>query len=422
MSRQTRVIIAASFILPAVFAVFFLLSPNSNTPANADIKAMRQPYLDFIDLVFTRMEEDYFKPVSREIYKSFIENYKRSHLSDPRTLMDDTGWLAHLGAGLLVQEIKDPDDTFTNFVPPKEAEEYARTIYGYQHGLGISGDLIENAFLITEVEIRSDAYEKGIRPGNVIMAINGIGVENMTQEEINSFLYPPLDTEVNLIVAIIDERRLENYVLVCREFFTETVEDIPTGIPGVYYFRINRFNRETADDLKNMISGHGPANIRYMILDVTDNPGGPPLAVREMASIFLNPGDQLFYYMKRNEPQFGLVTPPSDVRYTGRLMILVDGNSGSSSELLAGTLKAHRRAIVMGPGNTAGSASLKGAVRFEDGSMLALITGQSYLFDGTLVGHQGVEPDYIIPPTVTDIRAFALEQIMLSMQTGAPQE
>jgi carboxyl-terminal processing protease len=185
----------------------------------------------------------------------------------------------------------------------------------------------------------------------------------------------------------------------------------------VCYFKINKFNRETANDLKSLIKKYGPDTIEYMVLDVTGNPGGPPLAVREIMGLLLNPGSKIVYYEKKDQPEFGLVSPVSDVQYKGRLIVLVDGGSGSSSEILAGALKAHKRAVIMGKENTAGSASLKSAIRFEDGSMLALLTGQSYIFDGTLLGNDGVSPSYIIPDEVTDVKAFVIRQIMQSMQS-----
>jgi carboxyl-terminal processing protease len=207
--------------------------------------------------------------------------------------------------------------------------------------------------------------------------------------------------------------------LTCKEFFTETVENIPTGVPGISYFKINKFNRETAQDLKKYILEEGPENIDFMVLDIAGNPGGPPLAVVEIASIFLNPGDKLVYYRKKNQPEFGMVTPPSDVNYKGRLVIVVDEKSGSASEILAGSFKAHRRAILMGKSSTAGSANLKTSIRFDDGSMLALLTGQAFIFDGTPMGSSGISPDYFIPEEITDVKPFVLRQIMLSRGTDA---
>jgi C-terminal peptidase prc len=412
---------ARPLAISTLFSCLFLLSSCAKPGGNdSDLSQLQQPYLDFIDTVYEHMDAEYYKPVSREVYENFIIGYKESHLSNKKTLSDGTGWLAHLGSGLLVQKLKDPEDTFTNFIPPREAEEYAKKVYGYEHGLGISGEMSGDVFVITGVETRSDAYAHGIRPGNAIMAINGVGVNTLSPEEINSLLFPQLGTEVDLIIAIIEDRRLLPFALECKEFFTETVEELPTGLPGVHYFKIYKFNRETANDLKGYLENYGPENIEYIVLDITGNPGGPPLAVREITALFLNPGSRLVYYVKKDQPEIGLISPPSDVLYRGRLMVLVDGKSGSSSETLAGVLQAHRRAIIMGKENTAGGASLKTAIRFEDGSMLALLTGQSFLFDGTLLGFDGVSPDYVIPEDVPDVRMFALGQIMLSMREENP--
>lgn len=415
--KQIYIIIALSLVIPVVAGSLYLSSRVKKTYDDPATLAIQQPYLDFIAGVYDEMDKNYYKPVSREVYEVFIKKYRKKYLSGIRYKPDRTGRLAHLGAGLLVLELKDPKDTFTNFVPPKEAAEYAKKIYGYEDGLGITGNMTGEVFLIDAVEARSDAFKQGIRAGNVILALNETGVNTLTPEQINYLLYPPIGTEVRLTVAIVEKKEVKTYDLVCEEYFKETVTDVPTGIDGVYYFKINRFNKETASDLKGYIKKYGPKNISYIILDVMDNPGGPPLAVREIAGIFLPPGEKLFYYKKKNEPEFGLVAPPSDVNYGGRLVVLVDKKSGSASELLAGTLKAHKRAMVMGQEPTAGYAFLKGAKRFDDGSMLAMVTGEAFLFDGTLLGTDGVEPNYTIPAAASDVPQFVLTQIKMTMYT-----
>jgi carboxyl-terminal processing protease len=422
--KRVHIVLILALSVPIVFGYIYMLTGSRNVSSDPATLAMQQPYLDFVSRVYDEMDKNYYKPVSRAIYEAFIEKYKQKYLSGIRYTPDRTGRLAHLGAGLLVNELKDPEDTFTNFVPPKEAAEYAKKIYGYEDGLGISGDMAGEIFLIANVEARSDAYKQGIRAGNVILAINDTGINALTREQIDSFLYPPLGSNVKLTIAIVEKKEVKTYDLVCEEYFKETITDVPTGIEGVHYFKINKFNRETATDLKGYIEKYGADNIEYMVLDVMDNPGGPPLAVREITALFLPAGDKLFYYKKKNEPEFGLVCPPSDVKYNGRLVVLVDKKSGSSSELLAGTLKAHRRAMVMGQEPTAGSAFLKGATRFEDGSMLALITGEAFLFDWTLLGADGVEPNYVIPASVSDVPQFVLTQIKMTMfaESNRPQQ
>jgi len=413
--KRIHIILILSLSIPVVFGYIYMLTSGRDIAEDPATMAMQKPYVDFVTRVYDEMDKSYYKPVSRDVYEAFIKKYRQKYLSGIRYKPDRTGRLAHLGAGLLVNELKDPKDTFTNFIPPKAAAAYAKKIYGYEDGLGISGDMAGEVFLIDTVEARSDAYKEGIRAGNVILAINDTNVKTLTPEQINALLYPPLGSKVKLTIAILAKKEVKTYELICEEYFKETITNIPTGIDDVYYFKINKFNKETAADLKGYIRKYGPENIKYIVLDVMDNPGGPPLAVREITGIFLPPGEKLFYYKKKNEPEFGLVSPPSDVRYRGRLIVLVDKKSGSSSELLAGTLKAHRRAMVMGQESTAGYAFLKGATRFEDGSMLAMITGEAFLFDGTLLGTDGVAPNYAIPASVSDVSQFVLTQIKMTM-------
>ena len=397
-------------ILFAFTAVSFLRN-TENTVQDTETSGYQKPYLDFLEKVYTEMDKNYYKPVSEAVYRNFVRTYKKKYLAKIKNRKNRIARIAHLGAGLLVNDLKDPEDTFTNFIPPKKADEYAKKIYGYEHGIGIEGHLVKGVYLIDHVQIRSEAFKKGIRARNVLLWINGLNIKDMTEEQIKALLHPPIGTEIRLRIALIEERTTVPYTITCTEYFKETVREIPTDIPGVCYLKISTFNKETANDIKTYLKDHNPDNIEFLILDVMGNPGGPPLAVCETAGIFLPPGQKLVYYKKKNTPRFGLTSPSSEVRYNGRLIVLIDKKSGSASELLAGTLKAHRRAVIMGKESTAGFAFLKGAARFEDGSMLAMVTGIAYLFNGIPFGKDGVEPAFKIPQDVMDIQKFVLSQI-----------
>ena len=371
----------------------------------------QQPYLDHLEKVFRVMDEGYYKPVSKEVYEKFRQKFIDNVLSKlPKhgELIHEVAWR---GGGLLVNSLKQPGDTFTNYIPPKQAKEYAKKVYGYQHDIGITGHMSGKGYIVDRVEKRSDSYKKGIRPGNIIISVNGRELIGLDIEEVKKLLTPELKSIVKVTVFLSETGQTETFEIVCEEYFKETVKSIPTGVSGVFCLKIEKFNRETANDLKSHIRAFNQVGMRFLIIDLRNNPGGPPLAVRELAGIFLPENTKLAYYKKRNQPLFGLSSTSSDVHYGGSMMIMVDEMSGSSSELFAGTFKAYKRAIIVGKTPTAGMAYLKGLKQFDDGAMVAMITGLSYLFNGQELGLNGVAPNLLIPPGIEDQLQFIITNI-----------
>jgi len=92
-------------------------------------------------------------------------------------------------------------------------------------------------------------------------------------------------------------------------------------------------------------------------------------------------------------------------------MVIVDKKSGSSSELMAGILKEYKRAIIVGKEPTAGMSFLKGTKKFDDGSMLAMVTAVSYLYNGKPLGLNSITPNLLIPPKVDDQMEFILNEL-----------
>jgi C-terminal processing protease CtpA/Prc len=276
-----------------------------------------RPYLGLLKEVYDVMDRDYYKPVSKEAYDDYLIKYKESilgKLTDKEKVVDMVMWR---GAGLLVERLRDPRDRFTSFIPPKMAENYEKNIYGFEYDLGISGNLTKDGYLITFVEKRSDAFKKGIKPGWVILEIDGKALAALKEDDIKKLLSPPKDATARLMMLLPGGQKAQAFELVSTKYFKETVFNVPTGMDGTYCFQIAKFNEQTSADMRELIVECQKKGIKFLILDLRNNPGGPPLAVRELAGLFLKPGSNLFYYKKKNIAPFGLITPNSDVHYGG---------------------------------------------------------------------------------------------------------
>ncbi|MDD4294511.1 MAG: S41 family peptidase [Candidatus Omnitrophica bacterium] len=367
---------------------------------NSEKEENYQKYLNFLDDVYSVMRDNYYRPVSQDTYLRYIQRYKTSVLDkiDTSTFIPT---IAQRGAGLMIEALKTREDHFSTFIPPKIAKDYSNKIYGYKPDLGITGELAPaKGFLVNHVQKHCNAYKKGLRKNDIILAINNIELAPLSISEIENLLNVQLETTLDIKYSEHLTREIRNINVLCEKYFKETLINLPVKIPNAICLKLASFNQETHNDLKEYIKNINQKEIKLLILDLTDNPGGPPLSVREMSGFFLPEGSHLFYYKKKNVPEFGLIVPASKIKYTGNIIVVINKKSGSAAELLAGTLQAYKRAIIIGASESAGFAFLKGTFNFDDGSMLAIITGDSYLFNGKKISTEGITPDIIIPENV----------------------
>jgi carboxyl-terminal processing protease len=397
-----------------VFMLFIpLFAANGNTgyAENKDsLPSHYKPYLDFLGKVYQQLKNNYYYPVPKIAYDNFVEKYKESVLEKIPPIDKRINQIAYRGAGLLVMQLRHPDDTFTNFIPPEKAKEYSKKVYGRRHDIGITGKLIKEGYLIEKVEKRSDSYKKGIRPQQLIIKIDGKDVLKINKDEIDKKLSPELGEKVKLAVKDKNKNKIVEYTIISKKYFKETIEIIPTKTPKVYCLKIESFNKKTAEDLKSYVQDFKQQGMELLILDIRENPGGPPLAIHRISGIFLPPEKKLVYYKKRNKPLFGLTSPTSKIKYDGPLVILINQKSGSSSELLAGILKEYKRAQIIGKNPTAGFSFLKGTSKFKDDSMLIMVTGFAYLFNGKKLGMEGIKPTYTAPEEIDNLLAFTIQE------------
>ncbi|MBN1353072.1 MAG: hypothetical protein JW994_00185 [Candidatus Omnitrophica bacterium] len=371
-----------------------LLYPPSGETVKKDAPYLK-PYTDFLENIYEKMDTEYYLPVSKKTYEEFVEYYRDNILARLKDKQNVLPEIKYLGAGLLVKKLKDPNDTFSNFYPPFEAEEFKSTVLGYELGLGITGRMADTGYVIERVELRSDAYAKGIRASDIIKTISGKSVQEMSEDELKNNLFPPLGATVELGVYSYKRKKVSLFKITVIEFFKETLSSVPTGIPGMFYVKINQFNKKTGEDLERLVDFFTRKGMKRLVIDLRDNAGGPPLAARQIAGIFLPPNEPLFSFRRKNRPEITLKTPYSPINYKGEIAIIINHGSGSASELFSGTMRSYRKACLIGE-RSAGKTFLKSMFRFDDNSMLLLTTSLTYLYSGKTFDSAGLKPDFTV--------------------------
>jgi len=376
-------------------------------------------YLSFFEEVYQTMEKNYYFTVTRKDFDRFIKKFDKDIYGKLVNKKEKVNYILWRSAAFLIDYLKDPEDKFSAFIPPKPAKVFEAKVLGQKIDLGIEGKLTQTGFLVTRVEPHSDAYARGLRAEDMILMIDDVSVLTLKEEEVKSLLTPLVDTTVNIHYLSRAEEKEMAVALICKEYFKQSVFFVPVHAPGVYCLRIQTFNRKTSDELFSYLSFFKKQGESSLILDLRGNPGGPPLAAREISAFFLPPGEEFAYFQKRGEPKSSLDIPklPTQYHYDGHIVILVDKESGSASELFSGVMQKRGRAILIGK-PTAGQVFLKSMFNFADESMLLLVTARGHFSDGGIFPYSGLIPDFPIREQTVDLVNFAVGYLVSLKKKG----
>jgi carboxyl-terminal processing protease len=402
----------ACLILVVVFCALGLVT----SPQAANTQDHQQ-YTDFFEKVYQTFQDNYYLPPDRKIYDDFLRKFNTRIYAQLQSEGKSNDYVRWRSAWYLVEALRSKDDRFTQFYPPKPAVKFQHEALGERIDLGIEGKKDGAGFLVTRMEPRSDAYEKGLREEDVILQIDGKSVRTMTDEAVNGKLNPLVNTRVKLSYLSSETRVQKTLEAVSKEYFKQTVFLHPVPVNGVFCLDVPKFNRMTGQDMYRFLKFIQAQDPKGLVLDLRGNPGGPPLAAREISAFFLKGGDEFAYFQKRNSPKADLDVPliDSSAQFTGPMVILVDADTGSAAELFAGIMQFRGRAAVLGV-NTAGQILLKSMFPMGDGSMVALVTARGHYPDGQVFGFDGITPNKIITDAPKD-GLINLAAALIAMQT-----
>lgn len=356
----------------------------------AESSAMR--FLSYFNEVYQLMQENYYFEVERRDFDRFLKAYQEKIYPNLLLEKKSEDYMRWRSAAYLVDFLKQPDDRFSIFLPPKPAEDFAKDVYGQRIDLGIDGEKQQKGFFVRFVEPRSDAYQQGLREGHIILAFDGILIQELEDSLLKEKLNPLIDTKV--AIQYLDEGVVKTINVISKEYFKQTVFLRPTGVADVYCLEIEKFNQGTPDDMARFMAFLKPRNPKGLIIDLRNNPGGPPLAARAIASFFLPNGELMVYFEGRKRARADLDIPqiPQDWHVNWPMVVLVNQGTGSASELFAGILQDRKRAFIIGE-NTAGQILLKSLFDLSDGSRMGLVVSRGHFPDGRPFPFDGVIPD-----------------------------
>ena len=309
--------------------------------------------------------------------------------------------LERLSQGAIDGMIKALDDPYSAYFDAEQYELSQYSLQGSFGGVGIEVTVDEEGGLVVVAPIvGTPAQKAGIMPGDKILAIDGEKTEGMHFIEAVLKIRGEQGTQVTLRVLHEGEDVPQDYVITREEIDAASV--LAKMLPGnIAHIEVGHFTSRTGSEMTSALEDIIADDVSGIILDLRDNPGGVLKAAVAVASQFLEEGIAVYVIDgEGNEEEWrveegGLATKLP-------LVVLVNSNSASSSEVVAGALQDHMRGIVIGT-QTLGKGTVNHFRELSDGSAIYITSARWYTPNRQQIEGQGITPDEIIEITEDDL-------------------
>ena len=284
-------------------------------------------------------------------------------------------------------------DPYSSYMSPEMFENMETETKGAFGGLGIEVGMEAGVVKVISPIDGTPASKAGIKAGDYIIEIDGIQVQGKTLMEAVALMRGPVGKPIELTIR---RKGLRKSIVkkIVREIIQ--IESVSTKIieNNIGYLRLTSFNENSSDQLKSKIDKMKKKNkIKGFILDLRNNPGGLLSQAIKISDFFLNDGEIVSTKGRRKRENRKWFAKKGD-RIDGKpLIVLINYGSASASEIVAGALQDHKRAILLGE-NSYGKGSVQSIIPLKNRGAIRLTISQYYLPSGKSISEIGVTPDF----------------------------
>ncbi|MFP5271695.1 carboxyl-terminal processing protease CtpB [Coleofasciculus sp.] len=290
-------------------------------------------------------------------------------------------------------------DPYTRFLEPEQFKALTDQTAGELSGVGIRMGVDEKTqkLVIVEPIQNSPAFEAQLKSGDKILAIDGKSTQGMSAEEASALIRGEVGSSVILQISRQGQSPFDVTL-------TRAQIELPSvhytlkneGQMQVGYISVDEFSSHAAEQMQRAIRNLDSQKVDGYVLDLRGNPGGLLYASIEIARMWINDGEIVHTVDRKGGEQKFSANKTALTQLP--LVVLVDGNSASASEILTGALKDNKRAMVVGS-TTFGKAVVQSVHSLSDGSGLAVTISRYYPPSGIDINHKGIAPDVKIDLT-----------------------
>jgi carboxyl-terminal processing protease len=347
---------------------------------------------------------------SLELFSYVVEKVRKDYVDGDKLTYQDLIYGALKG---MINTL----DPHSEFMEPAKYDELQKDTEGAFGGLGIMIEMKDNYVTVLAPMEDTPGFKAGILSGDRIIKIDGKSAEQLGLQEAVSRLRGQPGTEVTITIMRPSTGQMRD-VRIKRELIkVDMVKDIknktefPLGDDKIGYVRLVQFGEKTSDDLEKALRKLKGEGMQALILDLRWNPGGLLDQAVEVCEKFLPRGQLVVSTEGRNSAQDSVrrANGHGDELNGMPIVVLVNGNSASASEIVAGCLQDLHRAEILGE-TTFGKGSVQSILPLEDGSALRLTTAKYYTPSHKVIHGKGITPDCIVPMSEDEETAVYLKQ------------
>ena len=356
------------FLLLIFFSVFYL----NKTVISAEIDIYKK-----IDL---------FGEVLEKINKEYVDEFNQSESMDSAI----NGLLQSL-------------DPYSSYMSPKIFDEMQTETSGEFGGLGIEVSMEAGVVKVISPIDDTPASRAGLKAGDYIVKINDVQVQGKSLSEAVDLMRGPVGSGIELTVRRRGERKALTFNII-REVIQ--VQSVKSEIidENIGYIRLTSFNDNSSDQIEKQIKKlKKDKNLNSFILDLRNNPGGLLSQAIKISDFFLENGEIVSTKSRKKSENRKWFAKKGDITDGKTLLVLINYGSASASEIVAGALKDHKRAIIVCE-NSFGKGSVQSIIPLKNRGAIRLTVAKYYLPSGKSISEVGVRPDIEVNEEGDDFR------------------
>ena len=333
-----------------------------------------QSYLKSEDDIYKKI--DLFSEVLNKINNQYVDEVDQSDMMDSAI----NGVLQSL-------------DPYSAYMSPELYKNMTTETKGEFGGLGIEVGMEAGVVKVISPIDNSPAYREGVKAGDYIVKINNIQVQGKSLSEAVDLMRGPVGSDIEITVRRRGEKKALIFVIT-REIIE--VASVRTEIKdkNIGYIRLTSFNENSSNQIKQEITKFKKnKNIDYFILDLRNNPGGLLSQAIKISDFFLKNGEIVSTKSRKNSENRKWFAKPGDVLEGKTFVVLINYGSASASEIVAGSLQDHKRAILIGE-RSYGKGSVQSIIPLNNNGAIRLTVSKYYLPSGASISDVGIVPDF----------------------------
>ena len=351
-------------------------------------------FIIFFSTGYAANEDDIYKKI--DLFSEVLDKINKEYV-------DDVNQSEAMDAAIngVLQSL----DPYSSYMSPDSFKNMRTETSGEFGGLGIEVGMEAGVVKVISPIDNSPASKVGVKAGDYIVKINDTQVQGKSLTEAVDLMRGPVGTDIEITVRRRGERKALTFTITRDIIKVASVKskilDEKTG-----YIRLTSFNENSSNQIKEKIKEFKKnVKIKNYILDLRNNPGGLLSQAIKISDFFLDNGEIVSTKSKRKHENRKWFAKKGDMLNANTLIVLINYGSASASEIVAGALQDHKRAILVGE-STYGKGSVQSIIPLKNDGAIRLTVSKYYLPSGKSISDVGVTPDIEVPENTDDFKLY----------------